>query len=119
MSARLCCLAEAAATRRRWPSQISGGQCPRLCIARTLIVTPKVPIAGEAVSALGASGRKEALNLLNQIRDRSGLAPRFITHVLRATAQVCDHLIAMQWGEIVERGTVEAGFGAPLYKDAA
>ena len=99
----------------RYPNQFSGGQRQRICIARALMVEPKILIADEAVSALDVSVQKEVLKLLNEIRDRMGLTVLFITHDLRVAAQVCDTLIVMQEGEVVERGTVEQVFGAPSH----
>ncbi|WP_425102001.1 ABC transporter ATP-binding protein [Tropicibacter sp. S64] len=99
----------------RYPNQFSGGQRQRICIARALMVEPKILIADEAVSALDVSVQKEVLKLLNEIRDRMGLTVLFITHDLRVAAQVCDTLIVMQHGEVVERGTVEQVFGAPSH----
>ncbi|MDD9720707.1 ABC transporter ATP-binding protein [Sulfitobacter sp. PR48] len=99
----------------RYPNQFSGGQRQRICIARALMVEPKILIADEAVSALDVSVQKEVLKLLNEIRDRMGLTVLFITHDLRVAAQVCDTLIVMQQGDVVERGTVEEVFGAPSH----
>jgi peptide/nickel transport system ATP-binding protein len=99
----------------RYPNQFSGGQRQRICIARALMVEPKILIADEAVSALDVSVQKEVLKLLNEIRDRMGLTVLFITHDLRVAAQVCDTLIVMQQGVVVERGTVEEVFGAPSH----
>ncbi len=99
----------------RYPNQFSGGQRQRICIARALMVEPKVLIADEAVSALDVSVQKEVLKLLNEIRDRMGLTVLFITHDLRVAAQVCDNLIVMQEGAIVERGTVDQVFGTPQH----
>ena len=99
----------------RYPAQFSGGQRQRICIARALMVEPEVLIADEAVSALDVSVQKEVLKLLNEIRDRMGLTVLFITHDLRVAAQICDNLVVMQNGEIVERGTVDAVFGSPAH----
>ena len=65
--------------------------------------------------ARDVSVQKEVLKLLNEIRDRMGLTVLFITHDLRVAAQVCDTLIVMQQGDVVERGTVEQVFGAPSH----
>ena len=99
----------------RFPNQFSGGQRQRLCIARALVVNPKVLIADEAVSALDVSIQREVLKLINDIRDRMGLTVIFITHDLRVAAQVCDNVVVMQHGEIVERGDVTQIFNTPTH----
>ncbi|MFT4014568.1 MAG: ABC transporter ATP-binding protein [Paracoccus sp. (in: a-proteobacteria)] len=99
----------------RYPNQFSGGQRQRICIARALMVRPKVLIADEAVSALDVSVQKEVLKLLNEIRDKMDLTILFITHDLRVAAEICDNLIVMQKGAIVEQGTVDAVFGHPKH----
>ncbi|WP_435169830.1 dipeptide ABC transporter ATP-binding protein [Falsirhodobacter sp. 1013] len=97
----------------RYPAQFSGGQRQRICIARALMVEPKILIADEAVSALDVSVQKEVLQLLADIKRDMGLTILFITHDLRVAAQICDNLIVMSKGRIVERGTVDNVFGNP------
>jgi len=100
----------------RYPAQFSGGQRQRICIARALAVEPKVLIADEAVSALDVSVQKEVLKLLAKIRDEFGLTVVFITHDLRVAAQICDNIIVMKDGAIVERGSVDAVFNTPTHE---
>lgn len=99
----------------RYPNQFSGGQRQRLCIARALMVEPKILVADEAVSALDVSVQKEVLRLLAEIRDRMGLSMLFITHDLRVAAQVSDNVIVMSKGEIVERGAIASVFHNPQH----
>ncbi|MGJ8609564.1 MAG: ABC transporter ATP-binding protein [Octadecabacter sp.] len=100
----------------RFPSQFSGGQRQRLCIARALVVQPKVLIADEAVSALDVSIQREVLQLINDIRDRLGLTVIFITHDLRVAAQVCNEVLVMKHGAVVERGDVAQIFNNPRHE---
>jgi len=97
----------------RYPSQFSGGQRQRLCIARTLMVEPQILVADEAVSALDVSVQKEVLQLLETIKVEMGLTLLFITHDLRVAAQISDQLIVMENGRVVESGSVREVFLAP------
>lgn len=101
---------------QRYPAQFSGGQRQRICIARALMMQPKILIADEAVSALDVSVQKEVLKLLADIKAKMGLTMIFITHDLRVAAQVSDTLIVMRKGEVVERGNVDEVFGNPKHE---
>ncbi|THH39107.1 ABC transporter ATP-binding protein [Aliishimia ponticola] len=97
----------------RYPHQFSGGQRQRICIARALAVEPDVLIADEAVSALDVSVQAQVLELLDDIRARYNLAMLFITHDLRVAAQICDRLMVMQKGVVVEHGPTGQVFRDP------
>jgi len=89
---------------QRYPHQFSGGQRQRLCIARAVVMEPDLLVADEAVSALDVSVQDQVLKLLEEIRVRTGVAILFITHDLRVAAQICDSIVVMQKGAVVESG---------------
>ena len=98
---------------QRYPHQFSGGQRQRICIARALALTPDLLVADEAVSALDVSVQAQVLKLLEDIRVVTGIAVLFITHDLRVAAQVCDTIVVMQKGRVVEAGPAEMVLTAP------
>jgi peptide/nickel transport system ATP-binding protein len=101
------------AVMRRYPHQFSGGQRQRICLARALALAPDLLVADEAVSALDVSVQAQVLKLLENIRVVTGIAVLFITHDLRVAAQICDTIVVMQSGRIVESGPAALVLTAP------
>jgi peptide/nickel transport system ATP-binding protein len=101
---------------RRYPHQFSGGQRQRICIARALVMDPEILVADEAVSALDVSVQAQVLELLEQVRQRTGVGVLFITHDLRVAAQICDTIMVMQRGKVVETGSAETVLTEPRHE---
>lgn len=100
----------------RYPSEFSGGQRQRICIARALACEPRVLIADEAVSALDVSVQEQVLKLLADIQQRMSIGILFITHDLRVASQICDEVIVMQRGCVVEHGSARQIFVSPQHE---
>lgn len=97
----------------RFPHEFSGGQRQRIGIARALALKPKVLVADEPVSALDVSIQAQILTLLDEIQQKMSLSMIFITHDLRVAAQVCDRIVVMRYGSVVESGETHELFGNP------
>lgn len=99
----------------RKPAAFSGGQRQRIAIARALALEPELLIADEAVSALDLSVRGQILALLSDLRDKLGLTVLFISHDLGAVRQICDRVVVLYRGKVIETGETRQVLASPKH----
>ncbi|MFF0270887.1 ABC transporter ATP-binding protein [Kribbella sp. NPDC004536] len=99
----------------KFPHELSGGQRQRVVIARALAVEPKVLLGDEPISMLDVSIRLEMLNLLDRLRAEDGLALLYITHDIASARYLCDDIVVMYAGRMIEGGPKEDVIANPLH----
>ncbi|MFX1282994.1 MAG: ABC transporter ATP-binding protein [Promethearchaeota archaeon] len=100
----------------RYPHQLSGGQLQRFLLARVLIIRPDLLIADEPTSMIDASSRAGILNLLEDLKDDTGLSVLFITHDIAQAQYISSKVCVMKNGEIIEKGLCEKVFAHPQHQ---
>lgn len=98
----------------RYPHAFSGGQRQRIVIARALIMNPGFVVFDESVSALDVSVQAQVLNLINDLKEKLGFTAVFISHDLSVVRYLCDRVMIMEKGRIIESGDVETVYNYPL-----
>lgn len=98
-----------------YPHQISGGQKQRVMIAMAMSCNPQILIADEPTTALDVTVQKAILDLMRELREESGLSMLFISHDLGVISEICDRVVVMFRGKIVEEGPAEQILRAPQH----
>jgi peptide/nickel transport system ATP-binding protein len=101
--------------RSRFPHEFSGGQKQRLGIARALAAEPQFMVADEPLSALDMSIQAQIVNLLIELKSRLGLTILFISHDLDVVEYLCDHVVVMYLGRVMEMASTEVLFSKPMH----
>jgi len=99
----------------RNPHELSTGQCQRVCLARALAPDPALLILDEPLSALDVSVQATMLALLRDLHRQRGMGYLFISHDIAVVAELCQSVLVMQAGAVVERGSVGAVLGTPTH----
>lgn len=99
----------------RYPHEFSGGQRQRIAIARAIALNPKLVIADEPVSSLDMSIRGQILNLMKDLQNKHNITYLYITHELAVVRSICNRVLIMYLGKIVEEGSCEEIFNDPKH----
>jgi peptide/nickel transport system ATP-binding protein len=100
---------------RDYPHQFSGGMRQRVMIAIALACNPKLLIADEPTTALDVTIQAQILDLMNELKDRLGMAIMLITHAMGVVAETAQRVVVMYAGQVVEEATVESLFAQPRH----
>ena len=100
---------------KEYPFQLSGVQRQRVMIAMALVCKPKILIADEPTTALDVTIQAQILDLMENLKQKTGTSILFITHDLGVVAEVCDDVVVMYSGRVVEKGDVRSIFASPSH----
>ena len=101
---------------QKFPHEFSGGQRQRLCIARSLMVKPKILLCDEVTSALDVSVQAQILHLLDDLRNEFGLSIVFISHDMQVVRALSDDVLVMYFGHVVEQGAADVVLTNPQHE---
>jgi peptide/nickel transport system ATP-binding protein len=99
----------------RFPHELSGGQRQRVAVARAFVLDPEFVVADEPVSMLDVSIRAEILNLMLELVQKRGAAVLYVTHDLALAKHLCDRIVVMYLGRVVEMGSTDTILNRPLH----
>lgn len=101
---------------KRYPHEVSGGQCQRAAIARAIAIKPRLLILDEATSALDVTVQAEILQLLDNLQEERQMSYLFICHDIALVQNFCDRVLVMYQGKIVEQGKIEEVLHFPKHE---
>jgi len=101
---------------KRYPHEVSGGQCQRAAIARAIAIKPRLLILDEATSALDVTVQAEILQLLDNLQEERQMSYLFICHDIALVQNFCDRVLVMYQGKIVEQGKTEEVLHFPKHE---
>ena len=110
----LCALVQLSAELAdRYPRDLSGGQCQRFAIARAMAVHPRILLCDEITSALDVSSQAQILHLLSDLHRQKNMSVIFVSHDVAVVRSICDRVMVMYNGRLVEEGTAADVIGSP------
>jgi oligopeptide/dipeptide ABC transporter ATP-binding protein len=99
----------------RYPHELSGGQCQRVGIARAMILKPRLLVCDEPLSALDGPTQRQILTLLGELRRESGMSLLFVSHNLALVRQLCDRVLVLYLGRMMELARSDRLYGEPRH----